>query len=621
MAAAKKKPKDDQQQNFSADVARLLEIVAGALYSNQDVFLRELISNAADACGRLRFEAIQNPALTKNDPNFRIHVFKNTQDRTVNVFDNGIGMSAKELAENLGTIAKSGSRNLMEQVKASQGADALKLIGQFGVGFYAAYMVASHVRVISRKAGEDKPNVWDSDGRTGFTVREATAEETALLCGDRGTLITLSIKDEGAEFLIEDKLRQVIEHYSDHIDTPIYLIEPHFKEGQTPVNQASALWMRAKNEVSEEEYTAFYKHITFGFDVPLVTCHWRAEGTISFNALLFIPTARPWDLYDPTRKNAVKLYVRRVFISDSITELMVPWLRFVRGVIDSEDLPLNISRESLQYNPIIGKIRSSVAKRILGDLYKLSQNDEPAFLSFWGQFGAALKEGLYDAAEHRDDIFKICRFTTTHDEGRTQASLDDYKSRMKPDQKEIYYISGENADALSRSPQLEGFKKRGIEVLLFTDTIDDFWLQQVPDYKGTAFKSITKGSVELEKEDGQKSTEEKPEFLMKLKEILGDDVDDVRYSSRLTDSPSCLIAPDNGVDMHMERVLKLHQKYEGTTKPVLEINPDHALVKKIEGMGDGLEDHAYLLLDMAYVLQGLAVKNPVRFNRIISGLV
>jgi molecular chaperone HtpG len=625
MAAAKKKEPQMQQQNFSADVARLLEIVAGALYTNHDVFLRELISNAADACGRLRFEAIQNPALAKGDSDFRIHVFKNTQDRTVSVFDNGIGMSAGELAENLGTIAKSGSRALMEQVKASKGGDALKLIGQFGVGFYAAYMVASQVKVISRKAGSKTANVWESDGRTGFTVREASKDEAALLCGDRGTLITLFIKDEGAEFLIEDKLRQVIEQYSDHIDTPIYLIEPQFKEGQTPANQASALWMRSKSGITEEEYTAFYKHITFGMDEPLLTSHWKAEGVISFNALLFVPTMRPWDLYDPTRKNAVKLYVRRVFISDSIDSLMYPWLRFVRGVIDSEDLPLNISRESLQYNPVIGKIRSSVAKRVLGDLNKLAQNDEPAFLSFWGQFGSALKEGLYDAAEHREDIFKLCRFATTFEEGPESigapASFEQYIERMKPDQKEIYYISGENAEGLRRSPQLEGFKKRGIEVLLFTDTIDDFWLQQVPDYKGKTFKSITKGAVELEPSKDDPAPPQNSEFLQKLKEILQDEVEDVRFSNRLTDSPSCLIAPEHGVDMHMERVLKLHQKYDANTKPVLEINPDHDLVKKTEKSAEGLENRAFLLLDLATVSQGLPLKDPGRLSRIVSGLV
>lgn len=619
--SAKKKTKENETQSFSADVARLLEIVAGALYTNHDVFLRELISNAADACGRLRFESIQNPALSKGDTDFRIHVFKNTTDRTVSVFDNGIGMTAEELAENLGTIAKSGSRALMEQVKAAQGPDALKLIGQFGVGFYAAYMVASHVRVISRKAGAKDAHVWESDGRTGFTVRPASDDESALLCGDRGTLITLHIKDEGSEFLIEEKLRAVIEQYSDHIEIPIYLVEPQFKEGQTPANKASALWMRPKSEVTAEEYTAFYKHITFGFDVPLVTAHWQAEGVISFNALLFIPTMRPWDLYDPTRKNAVKLYVRRVFISDSISELMYPWLRFVRGVIDSEDLPLNISRESLQYNPVISKIRTAVAKRILGDLDKLSRSDEPAFLAFWGQFGAAVKEGLYDAAEHRDDILKICRFATTHEDGKAQTSLDSYVERMKPDQKEIFYISGENAEALSRSPQLEGFKKRGIEVLMFTDTIDDFWLQQVPDFKGKAFKSVTKGSVEFEGEKETAKTEEKKEFLEKLKEILKEEVEDVRISSRLTDSPSCLIAPEHGVDMHMERVLKLHQKYDAQTKPVLEINPAHALVQKMETTSEGLEDHAFLLLDMASILQGLPVKDPARFNRIISAFL
>jgi molecular chaperone HtpG len=482
--------------------------------------------------------------------------------------------------------------------------------------------------ITSRKAGSDETNTWESDGRTGFTIREATKEEKAKLDGTRGTTITLNIKDEASEFLIDEKIRQTVETYSDHINVKIFLSTPKETEkgeGQ-PINKASAIWMRSKSEVTQEQYTEFYKHITHGFDEPILTSHWHAEGKIDFNALLFIPTMRPWDLYDPTRKNAVKLYVRRVFITDSLSELMYPWLRFVRGVIDSQDLPLNISRESLQYNPVIAKIRSSVAKRVLSDLDKLSRDDRPGFITFWGQFGAAIKEGLYDAAEHRDDIFKICRFYSTHDNGDKLTSLEEYVERMKPEQKEIYYISGENLNALKNSPQIEGFKSRDLEVLFFTDTIDDFWLQQTPEFKGKTFKSVTKGDIALEDKEENKDEQKKDHsaLLSALLETLKDDVENVRISKRLTDSPVCLVAPEGSVDMHMERVLKIHQKYSGSTKPVLEINAKHSLIQKLEsldGKSESFKDAALLLLDQARIIQGEPVKDPASYARRMAAFI
>jgi molecular chaperone HtpG len=612
-----------ETMNFSADVSRLLDIVANALYTNQDVFLRELISNAADACDRLRYEAIQNPALTKDNAQFAIHIYNEPRSRLLVVVDNGIGMGREELVENLGTIAKSGSAALMQSVNEGKtGADKLKLIGQFGVGFYATYMVADAVTVVSRKAGSPDIWAWESDGRTGFNVRTATPDEAARLNGARGTAIIAHIKDSASEFLIDEKIKQTIEAYSDHIDIPVFLARPeHAVSGFTPVNQASALWVRPKSEITPEQYTQFYRHITHGFDEPLMTSHWRAEGKIEYSALMFVPMMRPWDLYDPTRKSAVKLYVRRVFISDKLDSLMYPWLRFVRGVIDSEDLPLNISRESLQHNPLITKIRSGVAKKILSDLAKLVTDDYPAFITFWGQFGAAIKEGLYDAPEHREDIFKICRFFSTHDEGEKFVSLDDYISRMKDGQKDIYYISGEKLDSLKSAPQIEGFKAKGYEVLFFTDTIDDFWLQSAADFKGKTFKSVTKGDIDL---GDVSSTETKNDaavegFLEKLKTVLKDEVDDVRASTRLTESAVCLVAPDNGIDMHMQRVLKIHQKYQGGLKPVLEINTSHPLIKKLqilaENNGGSFNDTALLLLDQAKIIQGEPVNDTGEFAR------
>lgn len=611
-----------ETMNFSADVSRLLDIVANALYTNHDVFLRELISNAADACDRLRYDAIQNPELTKDNPEFRIHVYKDTTTRTLTIVDNGIGMTKDELIDHLGTIAKSGTAALMEQVKSSGG--DLKLIGQFGVGFYASYMVGSKVTVISRKAGDKESWAWESDGRSGFNVRTPNADELKKLDGARGTAITIDIKDEACEFLLDDKIKATAQHYSDHIDVPIFLGEPSAAEN-TALNKASALWTRSKNEISKDQYTEFYRHITHGFDEPLMTSHWRAEGKIEYTAMLFTPMLRPWDLYDPSRRSFVNLYVRRVFISDQLETLMFPWLRFIRGVIDSQDLPLNISRESLQYNPLLPKIRSGVAKRILSDLEKLSREDSTAFLAFWGQFGAVIKEGLYDANEHREDIFKICRFYSTKDNGSSYISLEDYISRMKPDQNEIYYISGEKLDNLVTSPQLEGFRANGLEVLFFVDTIDDFWLQNVPEYQGKKFKSVTKGDINLgESKKTEEPPQESSDFITKLKDVLKDDVADVRISKRLTDSPVCLVAVEGGIDMHMERVLKIHQKYAGNSKPVLEINIKHPLITKLQTKSSDNEtftDAAHLLLDQARIVQGEPVNDAGAFARRMSAFM
>lgn len=627
----------ETQKEFSADVSRLLDIVAHALYTNHDVFLRELISNAADACDRLRYDAIQSPDLIKDNPDFRICVYKDTTARTVTVVDNGVGMDETELSENLGTIAKSGTRSLMEKMEnVEDGADKLKLIGQFGVGFYAGYMVASEIEVVSRKAGSDKIFTWKSDGKSGYTITESNDIEKARLDGDRGTAITMHIKDEACEFLINDKITATVKEYSDHISVPIFLGAPKLvsedKDAEA-INEASAIWMKPKNEITKEQYNEFYHHISGSFDEPVLTCHWKAEGAIEFTSLVYIPELRPWDLFDPSRRSFVKLYVRRVFITDDLETLMYPWLRFVRGVIDSEDLPLNISRETLQYNPTIEKIKNAVARKVLGDLHKLSQNDEAAYATFWGQFGPAIKEGLYDAAEHRDALLKICRFYSSHDNGEKLHSLEDYVERMKEGQDEIYYISGESLDNLKNSPQLEGFKSRGLEVLFFTDTIDDFWLQSVLDYKGKNFKSITKGDIAFDKfedtsnkesdnkEKENEDTSSISDLISKFQNTLKDHVHNVRISKRLTESPVCLVAPDGGVDMYMERVLRLHQKYEAEdNKPVLEINPKHALIKKLsETQNDEtIENMAFLLLDQAKIIQGENIDDPTSFARRMS---
>lgn len=623
--------------SFGADVSRLLDIVARALYSNRDTFLRELISNAADACDRLRYEALAKPFLTKDDPAFKIRIYRDPPSRILSVVDNGIGMNRDDLIKNLGTIAWSGSAAVMEELSKASTSDKVNLIGQFGVGFYASFMVSLNVKVISRKAGEDQAWAWESDGKTGFTVREATTDEAKQLLCNRGTAINMKIDDDSSEYLLMEKLKMVILQYSDHINVPIYLgrgdgTDEDNQAAQTQVNKASALWMRPKGEIAPEQYTEFYHHIGHGMDKPLMTSHWRAEGTIEFNALMFVPTLRPWDLYDPSRKNAVRLYVKRVFITDDCDGLMYPWLRFMRGVIDSEDLPLNISREMLQHNPVIKKIRSAVAKRILNDLIKLAGEDAIAYGSFWNQFGAVLKEGLYDAPEHRMELLKAARFYSTH--GNELVSLEDYHSRMKPGQDNIYYLSGENIDNLRNSPQIEGFKARGIEVLLFTDTIDDFWLQTVQDYQYKPFRSVTKGDVDLSKFGEPKGDDDKAKahenlehsdshrrLLAIIQETLKEEIGDVRFSHRLTSSPACLVAGENEVDLRMERVLRVHQKYDAPSKRVLEINPDHALIIRMaelaEAGGTGVEmaDAAHLLLDQARIIQGEPVPDPSDFAR------
>ena len=631
----KTQQEQEQQQPFNADVARLLDIVAHALYTDHDVFLRELISNAADACDRLRYDSIANPTLIEDNPEFRICTYKDSTNRTVTVVDNGIGMSKEELTENLGTIAKSGTAALMEQMKEAQGDDKLKLIGQFGVGFYASYMVAHKIDVVSRKAGSEQAWLWSSDGKSGFTIREANEIEIARLDGKRGTAITLEIKDEACEFLLDQKITHTVKEYSDHISVPIFLGAPSevakHKDAEA-INSTSALWMRSKDDITSDEYTDFYKHLSGSIDEPVMTSHWKAEGAIEFTSLLYVPTLRPWDLFDPSRKNSVKLYVRRIFITDKMETLMYPWLRFVRGIIDSEDLPLNISRETLQYNLTIEKIKNAVARRILGDLDKLSRSDEAGFAAFWNQFGPALKEGLYDAPNHQAAILKVCRFYSTHDDGEKFTTLEEYVGRMKDDQENIYYISGENLQSIKNSPQIEGLRSRGLEVLFFTDTVDDFWLQNVLDYKGKPFKSITKGNLDLGKFKDSKEEEEKYEtpeenndeinnFITAMQEILKDSVHNICKSQRLTNSPVCLVAPEEAVDMHMEKVLKINQKYQGSTKPVLEINANHELIKKLAescSKGNDIEDAAHLLLDQANIIQGNSVDDLAEFTRRMS---
>jgi molecular chaperone HtpG len=457
----------EEKMRFEAEVSRLLDIVVHSLYSNKDIFLRELISNASDACDKLRYEAIAKPELLAGDAEFKVRLLTDNVRNVLTIADNGIGMNKADLIDNLGTIANSGTAKFLDAVSKSDNAKDVDLIGQFGVGFYSAFMVASQVDVLSKKAGEDQAWKWSSDGKGEYTVAEAEME-------GHGTQITLHLTDEFKEFTEEYRLRHIVKTYSDHIGIPVVLMKA---DGDETLNEASALWTRPKSEVTDEQYKEFYKHNSHAFDDPWKTIHYQAEGAIEYTGLLYLPTMRPFDLYDPQRKGHLKLYVRKVFITEGADELLPPWLRFVSGVVDSQDLPLNVSREMLQHNPVLTKIKNGLTKKVLSELETAAKKDGEGFDKFWETFGSVVKEGLYEDQSNRDRILKIAKFRSTKGDGWT--TLAEYVERMKEGQKAIYYISGEDIDALKRSPQLEGFAAKGIEVLLLTDPVDEFWMPSV----------------------------------------------------------------------------------------------------------------------------------------------
>ncbi len=642
--------------SFQAEVSRLLDIVANSLYSHKEIFLRELISNASDACDRLRYAAIAEPDLIADDPDFKIRITAEKAGRRLTVSDNGIGMNRDEMIENLGTIAQSGTAAFVEQLEGSE-ADVSQ-IGQFGVGFYSAFMVAEKVEVISRKAGEDQVWLWRSDGKGSFDVAESDRDLA------RGTEIALTLKKGEEGFLAPDEIRRVVTTYSDHIAIPIVLDEQQADGAETTLNQASALWTRPKSEVSEEQYKEFYHHVGHGFDDPWMHLHFKAEGVIEYCGLLFVPSSRPFDLYQPERQHQVKLYVKRVFITDDCDGLVPPYLRFLRGVIDTEDLPLNVSREMLQTNPLVAKIRGAVVKRVLSELKRKAEKAPEDYAGFWNNFGAVLKEGLYEDEAQREAILELARFASTgapakadgKSDGEAPAgdadtkdaagglvSLKDYVARLREGQEAIYYISGDAPESLRRSPQLEGFRAKGVEVLLLTDPVDDFWLSAIPTYDGKPFKSITRGATDLDaieavdQAKGGKAAKDAAEtpadaanldsLIAFVKLTLKDDVKDVRLSERLTESPVCLVADEGDLDMHLERMLKQHRQIDQASQRILEVNPRHDLIRglaeRVEAGGSAvdLEDAARLLLDQALILEGEPPPDPAAFTRRLSHLV
>jgi molecular chaperone HtpG len=616
-----------ERHGFQAEVSRLLEIVAHSLYSDKSIFLRELISNASDACDRLRYLALTQPELGGDGQGYRVTLHPDQAAGTLVVADNGVGMNRGDLVDNLGTIARSGTAAFMKQMTGDAAKD-MAMIGQFGVGFYSAFMVADKVTVESRKAGEAEGWRWESDGKGEFTVEPADLPE-------RGTKITLHLREGEKDFLEPERLRHIVRKYSDHIALPIVLSADGKEE---TLNKASALWTRSKNEITPEQYTEFYHHHAHAFDEPWLTLHWRAEGKIEYTGLLFVPSAKPFDLFHPDRKHCVKLYVKRVFITDSCENILPAYLRFVRGVIDTEDLPLNISREMLQHNPLLAKIRHGVIKRVLGDLQKKAEKESEAYGKFWDSFGPVLKEGIYEDQDNRDALLGLSRFRSTGSE--QPCTLADYVGRMKPGQEAIYYISGDSVDALKQSPQIEGFRAKGVEVLLLTDPVDEFWIPAVGKFQDKPFKSATRGSADLARIAKPEGAPDKPAepiagmdalvalFRLTLKEA----VKDVRSSERLTDSAVCLVADEGDMDINLERLLKQHRQLSHDFKRVLEINPQHPLVmglakrvgEKSNGEGgknEDLEEAAWLLLDQARIVGGEPLPDPAGFSKRLADVM
>ncbi|MBW8728174.1 MAG: molecular chaperone HtpG [Inquilinus limosus] len=605
--------KTDETLTFQAEVSRLLDIVAHSLYSQKEVFLRELISNASDACDRLRYAAITAPELSAGDADYRITLSVDPAARTLTIADNGIGMGREELVGNLGTIARSGTRAFVETLSGDAKKD-VGLIGQFGVGFYSAFMVSREVEVFSRKAGEEQGWRWVSDGKGAFTV--GAADDVA-----RGTRIVMHLSEGEDEFVEPLRLRQIVKTHSDHIAIPIVLTGEDGKA--ETLNRASALWTRPKSEITADEYKEFYHHAAHAFDEPWLTAHWKAEGAIEYSSLLFVPSSPPFDLWEPERKHRVKLYVRRVFVTEAAEGLIPPYLRFLRGVIDSEDLPLNVSRELLQSNPTVAKIRQGVTKKVLAELGRKAKDDAEAYGTFWNSFGAVLKEGIYEDREQRDALLPLLRFRSTKGEGLV--SLEEYVGRMRPGQDAIWYITGDDAAALARSPQLEGFRARDVEVLLLTDPVDEFAVPSLGEFQGKPFKSATRGGADLSQIEAPAEAP-KPEagegmdaLVAALKLALADQVKDVRASQRLTDSAVCLVADEGDTDLHLERLLKQHRRVDSSSKRILEVNPGHPLIRRLAeraaAQDPALEDCAFLLLDQARIIEGEPLPDPVAFSR------
>jgi molecular chaperone HtpG len=614
---------------FQAEVSQLLKLMIHSLYSNKEIFLRELISNASDACDKLRFEALSDDALYENDGELKIRVAFDQDARTITLSDNGIGMSRQEVIDNIGTIARSGTKEFLQRLTGDQAKDA-HLIGQFGVGFYSAFIVADKVTLTTRRAGLGAEHGvrWESKGEGDFSLE--TVEKAA-----RGTEIVLHLKEGEEEFLSDWRLRSIIRKYSDHITLPIVMKKSEWKDGKETatgedetVNQANALWARPKSEITQEQYDEFYKHVAHDFEAPLAHVHARVEGRQEYTQLLYIPARAPFDLWDRERRHGVKLYVRRVFIMDDAEQLMPAYLRFVRGVIDSSDLPLNVSREILQHSKDIEAIRAGSVKKVLDLLEGL---EPEKYATFWKEFGLVLKEGVGEDFANKERVAKLLRFASTHADTPDQTvSLADYLGRMKEGQDKIYYITAETFAAAKSSPHLEVFRKKGIEVLLLSDRVDEWVVASLAEFEGKPLQSVAKGGLDLggledeqEKEAQKKEADEFKELLEKMQEILGDKVKEVRVTHRLTDSASCLVVDSGDLSANLERMLKAAGQKVPNAKPILEINPGHPMVKRLKAeIGQGrFGDWSHILFDQALLAEGGQLEDPAGFVHRLNGLI
>ena len=613
-----------EKKTFDAEVGKILHLMIHSLYTNKEIFMRELISNASDACDKLRYLSQTNPNLLEDDTNLKIIVKVDKDNKQIIIRDNGIGMSREELIENLGTIAKSGTQSFLEQMSGDAKKDNM-LIGQFGVGFYSAFMIGDYVTVTSKKTGEEKSCTWHSDGLGEYTLSDTDREFT------RGTEVIVHIKEKEDSFLDHFRLKNIVKTYSDHIAVPIYFIDNENNEIQ--LNSASALWTRPKTEITQEQYQEFYKSVAHAWDEPWLIMHNKNEGAIEFTNLLFIPSTKPYDLFRQDYKKKVKLYIKRVFISEENVDLVPSYFRFLSGIIDSEDLPLNISRETLQHNTTLEKIKTSITKRVLGELKKKKDDSIEDYQKFWTNFGGVLKEGLCEAMSDHEKLLEVCMFKSTLLD--KMISLDDYISNCKQDQKTIYYLSGDDVAKLRSSPHIEGFISKGIDVLLFTDAVDNFWVNTSDKYKDYEIKSATRSSIDLEKIDSkdnkddseeskksdQGSDDEHAKLLEYFKKTLGNLVKDVKISKKLTSSIACLTVGDSGMDIHMERLLMEQNKLHTSAAKILELNPKHKIIKKINdnlklrnsASDDNDEGLVKLIFDQACIVGGDPVSDVGAF--------
>jgi molecular chaperone HtpG len=619
---------------FQTEVKQLLQLMIHSLYSNREIFLRELISNASDACDKLRFEAVTNASLYGDDGDLKIRIAVDEAAGTVTIADNGIGMSREEVIANIGTIAKSGTKEFFAKLSGDEKKDA-HLIGQFGVGFYSAFIVADRVTLTTRRAGENESEAtrWESSGDGEFTLEKVDK-------ASRGTEVTLHMKDDAKEFVEDWNLRTIIRKYSDHIQMPIVMKKSKWDEEKKAnvltdedetVNRASALWTRAKNDITEEQYEEFYKHVSHDWEKPLAWSHARVEGKQEYTELLYVPAKAPFDMFDRERKHGVKLYVKRVFIMDDAEQLLPRYLRFVKGVIDSNDLPLNVSREILQQSKDVEAIKNGCVKKVLGLLDDLAENSKEKFATFWGAFGRVFKEGIGEDHANKERIAKLCRFASTHNEDDTQnVSLADYVARMKHGQERIYYATADSFAAAKNSPHLEVFKKKGIEVLLLTEPVDEWWLGQFEEFEGKKLASVAKGDLDLgaladeaEKKETEKISEELKPLIEKIKASLGERVKEVRVTHRLTDSPACLVVDEHELSGNLERMLKAAGQKVPTSKPILEINPTHPMVEKLKAGVDEAEfsDWSHLLFEQSMLAEGGQLEDPAGFVKRLNQLM